>query len=290
MASYEDIQRIAKLLGYADSPEPGEAQKGLISTYKRMQRDGVTFEDLLTLPKSDLFQNTLFKLADLIVKSQENLSPSAQREAYEQYALLIVAKWAGAWDGQTGRGQGDGSSSGSNSNSSEDKSREEAAAEYERRRRAEEAARARNQGGGYTGNASGYGQQGSASGQTQEKPFKSENSQTPKWERVFKFKVGQGLYTFSTAPLMEAVQMLFGQGSITWHTMHQPGRGFRLLGASLLWGMGFAIVILTLAAVLHALTGTGPLWDVRLKPLFSLLTAIGTLWKARVFFQSGWFR
>ncbi|MEI2812377.1 MAG: hypothetical protein V9E91_00760 [Burkholderiaceae bacterium] len=71
-----------------------------------MQRDGVSLQDLLTLPTEELFQNTVFKLADLIVSQQESLSPTGKRAAYEQYALLIATKFSGDWNGHTSSGYG----------------------------------------------------------------------------------------------------------------------------------------------------------------------------------------
>ena len=106
MSNYDAILRVAKILARATSPEQAEAQTALESALKRMQRDGVSLQDLLTLPTEELFQNTLFKLADLIVSQQESLSPTGKRAAYEQYALLIVTKFSGDWNGHTSSGYG----------------------------------------------------------------------------------------------------------------------------------------------------------------------------------------
>ena len=279
MANYETILRVAKILARATSPEQAEAQTALESALKRMLRDGVNFQDLLTLPKEELFQNTLFKLADLIVFQQDSLSPAGKRAAYEHYAVLIVAKFSG---NQTGNSS---SEQGSSSNEEREPSREEAAREYERRRKAEEDAREKADGQSYGSHraeekSSGYSEQ----------PFKRENSKTPKSNNSYKFKLGKLHFSFSPAGFFSAIQILFGRGSITWHALRQPASAFRLFAASMLWGMGFSGVVLIVAGLFHALTNTGPLWDITLKNAFSFLAAIGTIWKARAFYLAGWFR
>jgi hypothetical protein len=279
MSNYDAICRVAKILGGATSPEIAESQKMLESAYKRMVRDGVSFQDLLSLPKEELFQNTLFKLADMIVSQQTNLSSTGKREAYEQYALLIVAKFSSNSYANSAAGQ-------SNSGAEErDPTREEAAQEYERRRKAQEKSRSTND------NQSGSGNQSDGSSyQSEEEPFKWENSKTPKSYNSYEFKLGKHNFSFSPAGFFSAIQILFGRGSITWHALRQPGSAFRLFAASVLWGMGFSGVMLIVAGLFHALTNTGPLWDITLKNAFSLLTAIGTIWKARAFYLAGWFR
>ena len=279
MSNYESILRVAKILARATSPEQAEAQTALESALKRMLRDGVSFQDLLTLPKEELFQNTLFKLADLIVLQQDSLSPAGKRAAYEHYAVLIVDKFSGNQSGNSTSGQG------ASSNEEREPSREEAAREYERRRKAEEDARK-----AAGGQSHGSHTAEEKSGGYSEQPFKRENSKTPKSNNSYKFKLGKLHFSFSPAGFFSAIQILFGRGSITWHALRQPGSAFRLFTASMLWGMGFSGVVLIVAGLFHALTNTGPLWDITLKNAFSFLAAIGTIWKARAFYLSGWFR
>ena len=76
---------------------------------------------------------------------------------------------------------------------------------------------------------------------------------------------------------------VWGRRSLLRLTLQDPARGFRLLVASMLWGMGFAVVLIALAALAHAVTNTGPLWDVQLKSLFAFLTAIGMVWRMTFF-------
>lgn len=279
MPTQATIQRIAKLLARATSPEAGEAQSALEGAYKRMKRDGVSFDDLLTLPKDDLYQDIMVKLIDLILADQPNLSHASRREAYGQYMLLIVAKFSGRWDGQRS-GQGNGSGA-------QDEEREAAAREYERRRKAEEEGRAQAQGRSGQQSRQSERQQGQSTG---DKGFKSANPQTPKQETAWTWRWQGKEFSFSPAVFIGAMQPVWGRGSILWHTLHDPARGFRLFAASLLWGMGFAAVLIAIAAFGHAVTDTMPVWDVPLKHLFASLAAVGTLWKAWTFWQAGWFR
>ena len=279
MSNYDAILRVAKILARATSPEQAEAQTALESALKRMQRDGVSLQDLLTLPTEELFQNTLFKLADLIVSQQESLSPTGKRAAYEQYALLIVTKFSGDWNWHTSSGYG------AKTNQEREPSMEEAAQEYERRRKAQE--NGRNTSGDQSGCGTRYDEN---STKPEENPFKWENSKTPKSYNSYKFKLCKHNFSFSPAGFFSAIQILFGRGSITWHALRQPGSAFRLFAASMLWGMGFSGVVLIVAGLFHVLTNTGPLWDITLKNAFSFLAAIGTIWKARAFYLAGWFR
>lgn len=263
------IQRIARLLARATSPEAGEAQAALEGAFKRMRRDGVSFGDLLTLPTNDLYQDVLVSLVPLILADQPNLSPAGRREAYAKYMKQIVAKFSGDWDGQQA-GQG-----GSSGQSQQDDDREAAARAYEERRRAEEAARERDRA------RAGASQQGSSQQShpnAQESPGQSSKTYTWSWKGK--------TFSFSPAAFQSAMQPVWGRGSILWLTLHEPARGLRLLTASLLWGMGFAVVLITVAAVAHAVTGTGPWWDVQLKNLFALLTAMGMMWRMRLFLKS----
>lgn len=273
MVAQISIQRIAKLLARATSPEAGEAQTALEGAYKRMKRDGVSFGDLLTLPTNDLYQDVLVSLVPLMLADQTNLSPAGRREAYAKYMQQIVAKFSGDWDGQQA-GQGSGSGQ-----TQQDDDREAAARAYEERRRAEEAARERERA------RAGSSQQGSSQQSrpnAQESPCQASKTYTWSWKGK--------TFSFSPAAFQAAMQPVWGRGSILWLTMHDPARGFRLLAASLLWGMGFSIILIALAALAHALTNSQPLWDVQLKNLFAFLAAMGMFWRVWAFWRAGWFR
>jgi hypothetical protein len=295
MPSHETILRIAKLLAGATNSESPEATAKLKGAYSRMVRDGVSFRDLLSLPITELYQDTLNKLVGVILDDQPSLSPSSRREAYSAYMLLIVGRFSGGWDGQGdfgGSSQQPGGRAGQGSGqSSQHTSREDAAREYEERRQAEEAARARtrsNQEHGSTGD-SGRNTSGQSSN-ADKKPFKSNNGNTAKSANSKSFTLGRYSFRFSVDGFLAATQRIFGRGSILWHTLHDPMRGMRLFGASLLFGVAVASILLVMAGVVHTLTNTKPLWDIQLKNAFAFLTACGFLWKARLLHLGGWFR
>lgn len=273
MPDQATIQRIAKLLARATSPEAGEAQTALEGAFKRMMRDGVSFDDLLTLPTNDLYQDVLVKLVSLMLAERTNLSPASRREAYAKYMQKIVAKFSGDWDGQQA-GQGSGSGQ-----SQQDDDREAAARAYEERRRAEEAARERER------TRAGASQQ---AGSQQSHPNAQESPGQPSKGYTWTWK-GKA-FSFSPAAFQAAMQPVWGRGSILWLTLHDPARGFRLLAASMLWGMGFSITLIIFAALAHALTNTQPLWDVQLKSLFPFLAALGMFWRVWAFWRAGWLR
>lgn len=273
MSDRETISRVAKILARAGSDNPNEAAQALQGAYKRMLRDGVTLRALLSLPLEELYQDTLVKLIDVILADQPNLSPSAKREAYSEYMLLIVARFSGAWDGQSAK------ASSFEAKNGQTRSREEEARRYEDRRRQQEAERGRG------------GPSPTPPPKQEEKPYSRQNGNTQKWaNRIYPFTVGKFAFSFSPATFFLALQVLFGRGSITWHAVSAPGRALRLVAVAMLYGFAFAGVVLTVAGIFHALTNTGPLWDIRLKNAFSFLTAIGFIFKARQLFLAGWFR
>ena len=274
MSDRETISRVAKILARAGSDNPNEAAQALQGAYKRMVRDGVSLRDLLSLPLSDLYQDTLVKLIDVILADQPNLSPSSKRAAYSEYMLLIVARFSGARDGQS---ENSASSSG---HTDQARDRAEKAREYEERRQRQESERGR-----------AGGSAPSPPPRPEEKPFKRQNVKTPEQQnKSYPFRIGKFAFSFSPATFFSALQALFGRESITWYMLHAPGRALRLFAASMLYGCAFAGVLLIVAGILHGLTNIGPLWDVKLKNAFAFLTAIGFIFKARLLFLAGWFR
>ena len=273
MSDRETISRVAKILARAGSDNPNEAVQALQGAYKRIVRDGVSLHDLLSLPLEELYQDTLVKLIDVILADQPNLSPSAKREAYSEYMLLIVARFSGASGGQSANPRS------SEAKNDQARSREEEARRYEDRRRQQEAERGRG------------GPPPPSPPRQEEKPYSRQNGNTPKWAiKLYPFTVGKFAFSFSPATFFLDLQALFGRGSIAWHAVSAPGRALRLAAAAMLYGFAFAGVVLVVAGIFHALTNTGPLWDIRLKNAFSFLTAIGFIFKARQMFIAGWFR
>jgi hypothetical protein len=257
MADYSTISRIAKILARATSPEPNEAKSALDHAYKRMVRDSVTLADLLTLPEAELFQDTLVRLVEVILANQANLSPPAKRTAYAEYMRLIVAKFSGAGEGaSTSRGR----------------SREDDAREYRERHGYKEEPPKR--------------ENAEAEKQKNDKSFTQKNDKTEKrgkWSSLFKVD--------HPAPVVEVLTFiwsLFTRGGLIWLFFHEPVVMFRLLGASILWGMGFAIVIMTVVAFGHIVTNTNPSppFNFGLRNLFSCLTVLGTIWRYRLFLKN----
>lgn len=273
MPDRETIERVAKILARAGSDNPNEAMQALHGAYKRMVRDGVSLSDLLSLPLGDLYQDTLVKLVDVILADQPGLSPASRRAAYSEYMRLIVTRFSGEPAGGYPQGQASGEAGRGQ------QSREEEARQYEQRRRQQEANR-RN-----TAEASG------SESQTQEPQFSRQNSFTSKWEKSIRaFRVGRVVFSFSPAAFFSGFQGIFGQGSITWHIFHAPGRALRLFAASFLYGLGFASVILMVIGLVHAVAHIHPIIDFRLKDIFAFLAAFGVVIKARRLFLDGWFR
>jgi hypothetical protein len=249
MADYSTISRIAKILARATSPEPNEAKSALDHAYKRMVRDSVTLADLLTLPEAELFQDTIVRLVDVILDNQTDLSPSTRRKAYAEYMRLIVTKFSGAGEGAS---------------TSREQSREDAARDYRER----------------------HGYKEEFKKQENDKSFTQKNEETEKQENNFSFNSLK--FPPIVVSIWRAMRPLFSRGGFVWLFLHEPVVMFRLLGASILWGMGFAIVIMTVVAIGHIVTNTNPSpsFDFALRNLFSWLTAVGAIWRYRLFLKT----
>lgn len=271
MADREAIRRVAKILARATSSEPEEASTALNGAYKRMVRDGVTLQDLLSLPVAELYQNTLVRLAEVIIADTPDLSPSERREAYSAYLVRIVAKFSNP---NASPGGGGGASSDASD-------RERESQEYEHRRAAEEQARRRQ-----------AGQNQSTAGKAQESAGKTQsrqNGNTAGSGRGFAFTFADRRYWFSTDTFFATLKESFSAGSLFSNSLRHPLPALRLFAAGLLWAMACAAVVIALAALGHAITGFGPLIDVRLRTLFVVLTAPATIWKVASLARNGWF-
>lgn len=268
MPDQETISRIAKILARAGSDNQNEAAAALEGAYKRMVRDRVTLRDLLSLPLGELYQDTLVKLVGVILADQPGLSLPAKRQAYSEYMRLIVARFSPS---------GENPSKESTGSANHGKSREEEAREYEERRAREERAR-------------GGAGEGGTSRQGGDSPFSRENTKTAKQERGYSWTIRNRTFSFSPAAFWQSIRPFFEHGSLFSYVVRDPIHGLRLFAASLIWGAAFALVALTLAALVHAATDTAPLVDVKFKNAFSFLTALGAVWKTRQLFKLGWFR
>lgn len=137
MASREDTSRIAKILARATSAEPAEAAASLQAAYKRMRRDNVGIRDLLSLPLTELYQDSLVKLIFVVLDDQPSLSPRERRTAFERFMAMISDRFA-AGDETADRG----GSSESESSRRESAAEEQGRAEAEQMRQAKAAATA----------------------------------------------------------------------------------------------------------------------------------------------------
>jgi hypothetical protein len=96
------IERIAKLVARATMTDnKPESEAAIRGAYSRMKRDGVSFEDLLTLPDELLYQRGLMELVGHIVAEQSELSEGAKRDMYAQLAARVAKRYAGPTDDQS---------------------------------------------------------------------------------------------------------------------------------------------------------------------------------------------
>lgn len=135
MADQAAINTILKTLARATSDNAAEADVSIKFAHTRMQKEGVTFEDLLKQPDDKLYQASLMRLAEHIARVAPDLSEDAKRRLYNAHVQKVVERFASPGSG--GRG-GEGGSTGQ---TDRDRERET----YERSRREEEARRARSE-------------------------------------------------------------------------------------------------------------------------------------------------
>jgi hypothetical protein len=277
MPKTSSASTVAKILARATSSNPTEAKQGIEQAYRRMVRDGVTLSDLLNLELSELYQDTLVRLVDVILDNQPDLSPAARRDAYSQYMAMIVLRFAGVKPD----GHGSASSDSGTGSTSSRQSREEEAKSYRERTSSGSPAPEPPRGAGRRS-------------ATEDKEFKHSKVKTPKAEAKergpWEFRVAGKTFAFSPAGFKASVADVFGPGSILWHAFRDPLRAVRLWAAAMLWGFGFAGVILFAFASFHALLGIRPLVDFKVERAFSLLSAIGFMWKTWQLYRAGWFR
>ena len=281
MADLQAASRIARILARSGSDNPHEAVAALNGAYTRMKRDQVTLLDLLELPEQELYQDSLVKLSDLIVKDMTDLSPSARRDLYARYFALINAKFSpeASTAGQSSGGQG---SAGSEQDREAEKRREaerrESQAREEAARQAREEAERRRERSKEDSRTS-----------FREEPVRSQEikaGNTSKWEYTFRGYV----FSFSPAGAFAYLKTVVEPGSLARCAWEKPLRAFRLMAVCTLFGMAFAVSVLVILGVIHAFLGKGPLFDVRLSNAFSFLTAVGIFGKARSLHRKGWFR
>ena len=227
MADRTSIERIAKILARANSDSAGESEIALRGAYARMNRDSVTFTDLLTLSERDLYQDALVRLAEHIVKEQDDLSLSQKRTLYAEYLKRIVEKFPGD-------AQGRGESTSSNQDHAEQarqRERNEAARAYEQRRRKEEARR----GGGEPPPKQEQQNREPPPKQESEKPFRRTNANTAKNGIQFPLNFDPERFplSFSGGALF---LFFFGAGSFIGCVYSFPKLALKLIFTSILVG------------------------------------------------------
>ena len=109
MASQEATSRVAKILAKATSPELGEAHAALEGAYKRMVRDKVTINDLLSLPVVELYQESLVKLVSVVLENKHGLSPAEKRKEYADFMSMIVSRFLDGSEKKTSQDSSTGS-------------------------------------------------------------------------------------------------------------------------------------------------------------------------------------
>jgi hypothetical protein len=123
-----------------------------------------------------------------------------------------------------------------------------------------------------------------------EKEEKSNYSYTPKQEKPPKtVRVGKFVFSFSPAAFLGSLRESFSQGSLIWLCFKYPSRGGRLIGASLLFGIGAAFVFLfCVGLVLGAFDIKLP-FDMPLTRAMTFLSLPIAVIKARSLKNNGWF-
>jgi hypothetical protein len=102
-------------------------------------------------------------------------------------------------------------------------------------------------------------------------------------------RVGKFAFSFSAATFFDSLREGFSQGSLIWLCFKYPGKGGRLMGASLLFGIGTAFVFLfCLGLILGALDFKLP-FDMPLTRAITVLAMPIAIIKARSLKNNGWF-
>jgi hypothetical protein len=123
-----------------------------------------------------------------------------------------------------------------------------------------------------------------------EKEEKSKYSYTPKQEKPPKtVRVGKFAFSFSPAAFFGSLRENFSQGSLIWLCFKYPSRGGRLIGASLLFGIGAAFVILFCFGLILGVFDLMLPFDMPLTRALTFLSLPIAVIKARSLKNNGWF-
>lgn len=291
MATYDEISRIAKILARATSANEAEAIQCIQSAYKRMVRDNVTLENLLTLPVQELYQASLNRLVDHIINLDTTMSPSEKRRLYAKQISIIALKFLEEDDVDLNQQyhykETAEPKSGANDEPPKGKTRAEEAKGYHERH-------------GNTGNQNNNANQSqnthhNGTNNTQGDAH-TKNTQTPHQEpknhhpdpKSQTFTVFGHTFSFSPATFLASMAESFGRGSFFHACFTQPLAGLNLLYVSFIFSIIIAtILMLTLGLIYAIVPFTVP--NISFSTAFAALATASIVIKARQLFLSGWF-
>jgi hypothetical protein len=259
MSNRSKAELIATLLArYAMNDSPAEAEAALNGAYTRMQREGVSLDDLLALSDGQLYQKGLIALVDKIVADATELSEAGKRELYARYVSKIAQRFStGSSGGSSASGAGSTGGSGSTGST----------------------------GSGYTGAGAGQGSDSGAAGGTDSFTdwFKSPSATAG---NGFSWQTVQAGLLHSASNLAK----LFHRGGFFWHVLYAPGRAFKLVCAASLVGLGGGLLFLIVAGSFHSFLSMGGPWlDLRFKSAWAISGVLIGLWQMRALYREGWF-
>jgi hypothetical protein len=270
MATQESVSRIAKILARATSSNEHEAAQAIKSAYARMQKEHITFDDVLRLPIVELYQDTLVRLLDHILDSTPNLAPTERRKIYNEYLMAIVVKFQDEREPE----QKTTHTQSTKQSSNDESSREEQARRYRER----------------------YGQNDSQQQQTGQGSQQSRSSEEPQQEQNHKsgddsrtFSIFGKTFSFSSATFFSGMSGAFGRGSFFHACLNRPLASLHLFYASFIFGIIAAIACMVFLGLVYALIPF-PIPNVSFVTVFGAIATFFIVIKARYFWLAGWFR
>ena len=289
MATYDEISRIAKILARATSPNEAEAINCIESAYKRMMRDGVKLEDLLTLPVQELYQASLNRLVDYIINLDTTMSPSEKRRLYAKQITIITLKFLEEEDTDTKQKysyEKTKPNGGASTESPKSKTRAEEADDYYKRH-------------GTNGSSSTAGQatdSGYSNSYTEstgyednEPPPKSRRPQKPAQAyKSYKFNLFGKTFSFSPAGFFDGFGDGVGEGRFWQHCFQNPFAAWNLIYCSLIFSLIASVGVLLLAGIIYAVIPF-PVPNLSIATVFGFICAISFFVKLQHLYLAGWF-
>jgi hypothetical protein len=295
MATYDEISRIAKILARATSNNEAEAVQCIKSAYARMKRDGVTLEDLLTLPVQELYQATLNRLVDYIINLDTTMSPSEKRRLYAKQIAIITLKFLEEEDAGTQQEYSykktDEPNSGTNTEPPKGKTRAEEAQGYHERHGTSGYSDTAGQGRG-SDNSNTHTE--STNHADTEPPRKSRrpessNPKKPAKEYTFhKFNLFGKPFSFSPARFFDVLSESFGQGSFLQRCLQNPFGTWNLIYCSLIFSLMVTVGLLFFVGIIYSAIPF-PVPNVSIASVFGFICAIVFFSKVHHLYLAGWF-